>query len=162
MPRVNVFAYPFDDLDFDGEAPQLDGWFVPEAAVRHDEDTRWDGNNHVSVNSVGKYEHQALYRTKGGRWVRHTWSQRQGAQERYEFLKDYDAKIWLMANAKDEAVERWFGEVEEESRLGGRPAVGTKVETRLPDDVLAALDERAKSEGITRAEMMRRLVTANL
>lgn len=59
---------------------------------------------------------------------------------------------------------KWFGELEEESgpSLGGRPAVGTKVETRLPDDVLAAVDERASTEGTTRAEMIRRLVTAGL
>ncbi|PJE97113.1 hypothetical protein CUT44_14115 [Streptomyces carminius] len=162
MPRVNVFAYPISEYGQDG--PQLVGWFNPDSAIKYDEGTRWDGNNNVSVNPVGQFGHQALYRTKGGRWVLNTWSQWEGSEGKYEFVDDATAKDWLLRNDEDDAVEQWFGELEEEAgpNLGGRPAVGTKVETRLPDDVLAALDERAKAEGIPRAEMIRRLVAASL
>jgi hypothetical protein len=44
----------------------------------------------------------------------------------------------------------------------GRPKVGTKVEVRLPAEVLAQVDERAATENVSRAEMIRKLVTAGL
>lgn len=165
MTRINVYTYPTaEERSYGVGETTLAGWFNPDSATRYDEDTRWDGNNNVSVNPVGQYGHQALYRTKGGRWILNTWSQYQGVEERYEFVDDATAKDWLLRNREDKAVEQWFGELDEESgpNLGGRPAVGTKVETRLPDDVLAALDERAKAENASRAEMLRRLVTAGL
>lgn len=49
-----------------------------------------------------------------------------------------------------------------EKRRTGRPVVGEKVETRLPDDVRELLEERAAAEGLSRAEMMRRLITDGL
>ncbi|MCX4966983.1 ribbon-helix-helix protein, CopG family [Streptomyces sp. NBC_00654] len=120
----------------------------------------------VSVNRVSdEFEHQSLYRTKRGRWVRCTWSQRQGVEPRYTFVSEAAAKEWLQRNEHDDIVKTWFGPVEEEfgpTSVGGRPAVGTKVETRLPDDVLAALDARAAAEGTSRAQMIRSLVTAGL
>ncbi|NUR30061.1 MAG: ribbon-helix-helix protein, CopG family [Catenulispora sp.] len=59
-------------------------------------------------------------------------------------------------------MERHFPDVPEESgpNLGGRPAVGPKVEFRLEQDVLDKVDARAAAEGIKRAEMLRRIVTA--
>lgn len=47
-------------------------------------------------------------------------------------------------------------------KRAGRPVVGEKVETRLPDDVRELLEERAAAEGVSRAEMIRRLVTDGL
>ena len=44
----------------------------------------------------------------------------------------------------------------------GRPLVGPKVELRLSEDDLARVEERAKKEGVSRAEMLRRLVVASL
>jgi hypothetical protein len=162
MPRINIYDHATDE--FDQSEPQLIGWFNPDSATSYEEATEWDGNNHVSVNPVGQYGHQMLYRTKGGRWILNTWSQYQGVADRYEFIDDDTAKDWLIRNNEDDAAEQWFGALEEESgpNLGGRPAVGTKVETRLPDDLLARLDERAETEGVARAEMIRRLVTAAL
>lgn len=49
-----------------------------------------------------------------------------------------------------------------EKRPTGRPVVGEKVETRLPDTVRELLEERAEKEGVSRAEMIRRLVTDGL
>ena len=40
------------------------------------------------------------------------------------------------------------------------PTTGTPVTCRYPTDVLAALDQRAEAEGITRAELLRRLADA--
>lgn len=47
-------------------------------------------------------------------------------------------------------------------KKAGRPVVGEKVETRLPDDVREAVEARAEEEGISRAEMLRRLITDGL
>lgn len=158
MPRINVFEYPTEDH------PQLVGWFDPDSATRYHEDTSWDGSNHISVN-VGRHNHQSLYRTKGGRWVLNDWSDWVSSEETFRFVSDEVAKEWLLRNKEDAAAEEWFGQLEEEAgppNLGGRPPEGKKVETRLADDVLAALDERAATESVPRAEMIRRLVTAGL
>ena len=42
----------------------------------------------------------------------------------------------------------------------GRPLIGRMVNVRYPPDLLAALDQRAEAEGITRAELLRRLADA--
>lgn len=39
----------------------------------------------------------------------------------------------------------------------GRPSTGRLITCRYPNDVLAALDQRAEAEGITRAELLRRI-----
>ena len=40
----------------------------------------------------------------------------------------------------------------------GRPHIGRKVEVRLDDATLAAVDRIAAAEGSTRAEVLRRLI----
>lgn len=42
----------------------------------------------------------------------------------------------------------------------GRPPIGPVVTIRYPTDVLAAVDRLAHLEGITRAELLRRLADA--
>ena len=39
----------------------------------------------------------------------------------------------------------------------GRPSTGKGVHCRYPAAVLAALDQRAEAQGITRAELLRRI-----
>jgi hypothetical protein len=158
VARINVYSYGESEFD----ETTLAGWFNPDSSTRYDEATRWDGNNSVSVNPVGRYGHQVLYRTKGGRWVLHNWSQWQGAEERYEFVDDATAKDWLLRNEEDDAVEQWFGELDEESgpNLGGRPAVGPKVEVRLDEETLRRVTEFAA--GRARADALRDLIAAGL
>lgn len=45
---------------------------------------------------------------------------------------------------------------------GGRPAIGKKVDVRLDDQTVARVDARAEQEGVTRPEMLRRLIVAGL
>jgi hypothetical protein len=40
----------------------------------------------------------------------------------------------------------------------GRPAIGERVEVRIPPDLLARLDAEAARQGITRAELVRDIV----
>lgn len=42
--------------------------------------------------------------------------------------------------------------------MAGRPTTGTRVEVRIPDDVLAGVEHYASDDGVTRAEMIRELL----
>lgn len=161
MARINVYDYGNPEA-YDHEGPTLAGWFNPDSSTEYKEDTEWNGSEHVSVNPVGRYGHQMLYRTKGGRWVLNFWSQYQGVAEKYEFVDDATAKDWLIRNGEDDAVQRWFGELEEESgpNLGGRPSIGPKIEVRLPQAVLDRVE--ALRGGRERADVLRDLIAAGL
>lgn len=158
MARVNVYQYAENEYD----ETTLAGWFNPDSSTKYDEATRWDGNNNVSINPVGRYGHQALYRTKGGKWVLNNWSQWQGSEDRYEFIDDSTAKDWLLRNEEDAAVEQYFGELEEESgpNLGGRPSVGPKVEVRLDEETLRRVTKFTGDRA--RADALRDLIAAGL
>jgi hypothetical protein len=150
MNRVNVY---------DPETRELVGWFDIDAAEKFREDTEWDGNNHISKATGSQWNHETLYRTKGGRWVLNKWSQWQGSHETWEFVSDVEAREWLIAQNEDEAVKRYFGELEEE-RGPGRPKIGPAIQVRLPEDILAAVDARAEATGVSRAEMIRTTLAA--
>lgn len=154
--RVNVYNY---DTEGDG-LPTLVGWFNREKATITPERLIWNGHNNVSAHA-GQYGHQALYRTSGGRWVLHTWSQMQGIQPTYTYVNDDDAKAWLLHNESDDVIEQHFGELEEE-RGPGQPAIGRPVPIRFSADVLAKLDARATDAGVSRAEIVRRLINTAL
>lgn len=155
MPRTMVY-----EQDVDGEK-HLTGWFNPDSAEEFEESTHWDGNNMVSDVATGFGHHQAVYRTSGGRWVLHFWSQWSGVQPSYEYIDGEAAREWLLRCGHEDAVERYFGEVEEE-RGPGRPGIGDPVQVRLPVDLLATVDAWAAERDISRAEAIRRLVTAGL
>lgn len=73
-------------------------WFNPQTAETFEEATWWNGNNHISHATGSQWEHQRLYRTKGGRWILNTWSQWQGSSEEYLEISDRDAAAWLVKN----------------------------------------------------------------
>lgn len=153
MTRINVYRYD------DGKI--LDGWFEMDTAEEFDERMTWNGDNNVSMVTGSQHNHQVLYRTRGGRWVLHCWSQWQGSQESYEFISDDDAKTWLLRNEDDEAVAKYFGPVPGESGPG-RPREGTAISTRLRDEQIAMLDELAREHGVSRADLIRSLIDASL
>lgn len=147
MARVNIFD----------ENRELEGWFDDAKAERFEEATRWDGSNHISIATGSQWDHEALYRTVGGRWVLHSWSQWQGRPEVYRFLEDQEAETWLLANEEDEAAERFFGEIEDE-RGPGRPEIGPEIAVRLPEEMLARIDTLAEDGITSRAEIIRQLL----
>jgi hypothetical protein len=161
MTRQNVYKYPSIDDAEAGERPFVAGWFDTDKATLIKELTRWDGNNNVSVHTSDKFAHQALWRTTRGRWVLNTWSQRQGIAEAWEFISDKDARGWLIRNEDDDLIAEYFGKLPEESGPG-RPEEGKPVAIRLPDGLRARLDERATADGVSLAEVVRRLCTAAL
>lgn len=59
------------------------------------EDTRWDGNNHISRATGSQWEHETLYCSKKGRYyVEHT-SQYQGSRPSAEWISREEAARWL-------------------------------------------------------------------
>jgi hypothetical protein len=152
MTRINVLGPVADS--YTGER-EYSGRFDPEKAVCIEGRLEWDGHNKASVH-VGANRRQDLYRTAGGRWVLNSWSFYQGEEEVYEFIDADRALKWLMVNGSDEIVEKYFGEVEEE-RGPGRPAIGDRVEFRLPPSLRDQITKQAQ-DGETMADTIRRLL----
>lgn len=73
-------------------------WFDLDAAERFDENTIWNGNNHISCATGSQWDHEVLYRTAGGRWVLHRWSQRQGTPPAWTEISNEAAAKWLVTN----------------------------------------------------------------
>lgn len=79
-----------------------DGTIVKtENATRSwEEDTRWDGNNHVSIATGTQWDHQTLRRSRKGRYWLECTSQWQGSTDRAEWISNESAAKWLLANGK--------------------------------------------------------------
>jgi len=73
-------------------------WFAPGAADLWEDATRWDGHNRVSLATGDQWEHERLYRTAGGRWVLHGWSQREGSRDSYAVITADAAAAWMAIN----------------------------------------------------------------
>ena len=68
-------------------------------ATQHwNEDTRWNGNNHISVATGSQWEHQTLYRSRRGRYYLEHESQWQGSTSSAEWVSNEEAARWLLAN----------------------------------------------------------------
>jgi hypothetical protein len=73
-------------------------WFDLDAATKFEEARRHDGRNYVSLATGDQWEHEALYRTKGGKWILSSWSQRQGTRETWDEVTAETAALWLVRN----------------------------------------------------------------
>lgn len=90
-------------------------WFDPSAkgASSWDEDTEWDGKNHISQATGTQWDHEKLHRTPKGAWVLHYWSQWQGKREGYRQVTEAEAAAWLVKCGYDDAAETLLpGEME--------------------------------------------------
>jgi hypothetical protein len=71
------------------------------ASASWEEDTRWDGSNHISVATGSQWHHQKLYRSRRGRYyIVHT-SQWQGSSPSAEWVSEREAVRWLLANNEE-------------------------------------------------------------
>jgi len=160
MTRVNVYSKPGEYAGPCAGAELL-GWFDTSSAEIFEQGKEWNGSNMVGVLTGSEWVDEYLYRTKGGRWVLNKDAHRyMNGPDTYEFITDAEAQDWLLrSEANDEAVTRYFGEIaeEEDRRAPGRPAIGTAVNVRLGDDLLAMVDQYAAERSISRAEAIRRL-----
>lgn len=77
-------------------------WFDSSKAEEFEESTWFDGHNHISRATGDQWAHETLYRTAGGRWILHSWSQWQGSNESYEEISNEHAARWLVLNEHKE------------------------------------------------------------
>lgn len=80
-------------------------WFDEEKAIAYEEDSWFDGNNHVSRATGSKYEHEELYQTASGKWIIYAWSQWQGTPQSYTEIDREQARIWLSTNNHHDALD---------------------------------------------------------
>jgi hypothetical protein len=146
MARVNV--YEAHDNGYGDAEYTLAGWFRSERAERYS-DADHNGNG-----SGGTGRGQAVYRTAQGRWVLERWTRWQGEEDHLEYIDAETARSWLLKNDFDEAIEEHFGEIADEQGPG-RPEIGPAFSVRFPAGLLARVDEQAKAEGRSRAELLR-------
>jgi len=80
-------------------------FFYPQKAERYDESVYFDGENVISRATGSQWDHETLYRTAGGRWILHSWSQRQGTPETWEEVDEATAVKWLVINRYEDVPE---------------------------------------------------------
>jgi hypothetical protein len=71
------------------------------ASQEWSEDTRWNGQNRISVNTGSQWEHERLYRSRKGRYWIERWSQWQGSTPHAEWVSNEEATRWLIHNGEE-------------------------------------------------------------
>lgn len=89
-------------------------WFSTETAEKFDEETYHNGQNWISKATGSQWEHEAIYRTKGGRFILSHYSNFQGSVETYEEIDNETAAVWFSKNGLDPhpACEKEFNDLE--------------------------------------------------
>jgi hypothetical protein len=79
---------------------RLEGTVVDtdKATAHWDEDTFWDGHNHISVPTGSQWNHETLYRSVKGRYYLVSTSQWQGSKDSAEWVTNTQAAQWLLEN----------------------------------------------------------------
>jgi len=79
---------------------QLDngGWMDVDRAQVWEEDTYFDGHNHISVVTRSQWAHERLYRSRKGTWVLKSWSQYQAGSPSWRVISEGTAHKWLFDN----------------------------------------------------------------
>jgi len=67
-----------------------------------DEETDWNGNNHISRATGSQWEHERLHKSAKGRYWKESWSQWSGTLPSAELVSNKEAAAWLIHN--DEAL----------------------------------------------------------
>lgn len=70
-------------------------WFDLEKSEKFDEQTYWNGNNHISMATGSQWHHECLFLTKSGKWILNTWSNYQGVAETYIEISQHAAATWF-------------------------------------------------------------------
>ena len=79
-------------------------WFASSKAQCWEEDTYWDGRNHISKATGSQWNHEALWKTAKGVWVLQSWSQWEGSRETWEIVTQKRAHQWLIDQGEVNAV----------------------------------------------------------
>lgn len=73
-------------------------WFDISTAKKFKEEIFWDGNNHISKATGSQWEHESLYITKGGVFIKNSWSEAQGGKDVFEIITRDEAAEWFVIN----------------------------------------------------------------
>jgi len=79
-------------------------WFDLSKSETWEEDTYWNGNNHISKATGTQWDHEQLYKSRKGSWIINRWSQWQGSTERWTQIGESEAHEWLLRNGEADAV----------------------------------------------------------
>jgi len=82
------------------------------AVASWNEDTDWDGSNHISKATGSQWEHERLYKSKKGNYYLEWWSQWQGTTPGARWLTPQEAAHWLIA--QNESLPADLAEFEDE------------------------------------------------
>lgn len=135
MEHIPIFEI---DTEFPDDPPRkTSGWFNPAAAAC------WQNEN------------EELRFTATGRWL---IKGRHG--ERYVRMEPEAARQWLVDNGYPTPAQQYFDETE--PRGVGQPYIGPVVPFRLSEEDLVTVDRLAAVLSISRAAMLRRIVTTHL
>ena len=66
-----------------------------------EENTRWDGHNHISIATGSQWDHEKLYKSRKGRYYVESWSQWQGSSPHAEWISPQEAARWLLVNGHE-------------------------------------------------------------
>jgi hypothetical protein len=134
-------------------------WFDPAAAEEWGEGTRWDGRNHISLATGDQWIHEILYRTAGGTWVLHRYSQWQGTRDSYREISAEDAATWLVRNEREppEDLAPAVAAIEADAPA---PAKRKMVAYRLDEETRALIERAAKAHECDQTSALCLLVRA--
>ena len=76
-------------------------WFDKDRAESFEESSTWDGNNYISDATGSQWDHEELFLTAGGNWIKHSWSQWQGSIPSWRQINEGAAVQWLLQNGHD-------------------------------------------------------------
>lgn len=70
-------------------------WFDSEKAECYKESSYHDGRNFISKATGSQWEHEAIFVTKGGKFILNHWSNWQGSVETYKEISKKEAAEWF-------------------------------------------------------------------
>ena len=73
-------------------------WFDKDNAECFDDETYWDGNNHISIWNNSQFIRSTLYYTASKNWVLHTHSAYQGSRDSFEIIDLESVTIFFIKN----------------------------------------------------------------
>ena len=76
-----------------------------KAVQSWEEDTEWNGQNHISVATGSQFDHETLYKSAKGRYYLVSSSQWQGRMDTARWLSQEEAAHWLLKNGHELPAE---------------------------------------------------------
>ena len=71
-------------------------WFDADKADCYNENTYWNGSNHISKATGSQWHHETIYVTTSGNYVLQTWSNYQGVDTTYSSITLEEASVWFL------------------------------------------------------------------